>query len=303
MIQRFYGTRYFTVSEPEYEAEKTAYFDSIFEEISQAKKAPAIKLNEKYTKHEFLRYMVDHKGLLARGSDQAGIMIFDPQEGTDYFGNPTQAIYATQDGILPIFFAIINRDNPDLRALWNACKWVQTDVGELHKVYAFALNQEAFAETAFGRGVVYLLPNESFRQVKSKSGLPTTEWANKMSVQPLASLPVTPNDFPFLDQVKRFDLQDLMTQHRALSAITRIIDHPNGFTLCIDRRRIPVEEIERAVHFTKTFNPSWRMRITDRVRDEACVEVRFPTGVIKFCKQELMEDIQELHADFFSIVK
>jgi hypothetical protein len=303
MIQRFFGTRYFTVIKTEYEAEKAAYFESIFEELTKAKKAPPIKLSEKYAKHEFLSYMINQKGLLARGSNQAETQLFEPQEGTDFFGNPTGFIVAAEDGIWPIFFAIINRDNEELHAVWNACKWVKTDAGELHKLYSFSLNQEAFFETTFGKGFVYLLPREGFKQVASKSGLPTVEWVNRMSVRPLASLPVSPSDFPFLEQVKRFDLQDLMTLHRTLCSITRIVERTGGFALYIDRRKIPVEEIERTIRFMQAFYPSWRLRITERLRDEALLEIRFPTGVIKFCKQELMEDIQELHTDFFSIVK
>ena len=283
------------LSEPKIDPEKNAAINAFSNQVLKSKELKLVEFNLPYAKYEFLRYMVEQKGVLGRGSNHPDVTVFEPQEGSDYFGDAVEAVFGATDGIWPIFFAIVNHSNPELTALWNSCKWASTDAGVLHKVYAFALNEDAFIGGAFIPGWVYLLPGDSFQPVESKFGLPTVECVSQKSVRPLARLSVSPQDFPFLEQVQRFDVQDMMTYQRALSAVSKVIEHLNGFTLFLDRREIPMPEIDRAIRFIKSFYPSWRLGLSGRFRDEASLEVHFPGGAIRFCKEELMGEIQSLH--------
>src|SRR5262249_27468073 len=49
------------------------------------------------------------------------------------------------------------------------------------------------------------LPRASFTRLADPAGFPLEEWVSRDAVQPLAQLPVSPADFPFLDRVAAFN--------------------------------------------------------------------------------------------------
>src|SRR5262245_13132794 len=59
-----------------------------------------------YPKHEFLSYVVHHRGLLAHGSNLDDIVLFEPRQANDA-GTYLTGVYAADDGIWPMFFAIV----------------------------------------------------------------------------------------------------------------------------------------------------------------------------------------------------
>ena len=59
-----------------------------------------------------------------------------------------------------------------------------------------------------------VLPSESFEQQAEGDyrgiRLQTSQWASPVAVKPLAKLSVSPDDFPFLDQMNGHNLDEVM---------------------------------------------------------------------------------------------
>jgi hypothetical protein len=140
-------------------------------------------------KHAFLRYLAERRPVLFHGTGDGTIEQFEPQRQTDYDNEWTNAVFATDDPIWPIFFAAVNR--PVARSLINACS---RRYGESH--YYFSIGADPKSADAWRTGWIYVLPRETFRLHPSGP-----EWLSPVPVRPLARLRVGPEDFPFLDDV------------------------------------------------------------------------------------------------------
>jgi hypothetical protein len=140
-------------------------------------------------KHAFFRYLLEHRSVLLHGTGDPSIERFEPRRQTDYDNEWTNAVFATDDPIWPIFFAVVNR--PVARSLVNACgrRW-----GESH--YYFSIGTDPKSPNAWRDGWIYVLPRETFRPHRAGS-----EWLSPVAVRPIARLPVRPEDFPFLASV------------------------------------------------------------------------------------------------------
>jgi hypothetical protein len=80
---------------------------------------------------------------------------------------------------------------------------VETTPQDRKAYYFFSVNEEMLARSPWTDGMVYILPGDGFEQT-SKGGLRFDEWAKSEPVCPLARLPVSPGDFPFLHCVVGF---------------------------------------------------------------------------------------------------
>lgn len=127
-----------------------------------------------YPKHEFLSYLVHHRGLLAHGSNLDDIVLFEPRQANDA-GTYLTGVYAADDGIWPMFFAVVARGGGRLT----------NDPGDA---------------ASWTTGTVYLLPRETFRHIWGN------EWVSDVPVRPVARLCVTPDDFPFRQATVRFSI-------------------------------------------------------------------------------------------------
>ena len=153
-------------------------------------------------KHAFFRYLVVHRDVLLHGTGDPSIKRFEPRRQTDYDNEWTDAVFATDDPIWPIFFAVVNRQVA--RSLVNGCsrRW-----GDSH--YYFSIGADPARSDAWRDGWIYILPRETFRLHPSGP-----EWLSPVAVRPLARVRVDPGDFPFLADV---------TQHRLGEPIGRIV--------------------------------------------------------------------------------
>jgi hypothetical protein len=147
-----------------------------------------------YPKHEYLRWLVATADppVLLHGS-ATDIEVFEPREQTDWDGRLTRAIFATSDGIWPIFFAIADRRA--VRSLRNGC--LSTRNGSR---YWFSVEPRPGAANVWRDGYVYVLPRAPFRPHSLG-----TEWTAPVAVRPIRRVAVSPHDFPFLDRVGRHD--------------------------------------------------------------------------------------------------
>jgi hypothetical protein len=181
--------------------EKLRLFARLYAGLIQSGPAAPFNFQAPSPKYEFFCYLVEHQGLLLHGSNNPDIMRFEPRPQTDYLGRNVEAVFATPDGIWPIFFAIIDRANYR-GSLRNACVWKTDEQGVQHKMYFFSINETQLAKNPWTQGTIYFLPREGFQQVVDYEGKPLEEWACPHEVVPLGKVRVSPQDFPFLGQVE-----------------------------------------------------------------------------------------------------
>lgn len=160
-----------------------------------------------YPKIDFLNWLCDFQGLVAHGSPLSGLERLEPirrSSDTSEFGN-RQQIFATPDAPWALWFAILNRER--FSRTHNICLRIGPRRGAWVKGYYFHLTRDLTPETAFAPGAVYLCRAEDFPSrhrlpLDRLLGLEFEEWGSAQPVQPLAWLPVTPADFPYLNAVE-----------------------------------------------------------------------------------------------------
>ena len=143
-----------------------------------------------YPVHELLTYLVDRHGLLLHGSKHATLEVLEPQPARD-LDTALLAVVACDDGIWPLFYAVVARDRVD--GVVTAC----THIGRgsrRRRLYLFAV---VGAPATFTDGVVYALPRAGFRREWGN------EWVSPEPVRPRLRIHVKPADFPLLDTVVR----------------------------------------------------------------------------------------------------
>ncbi len=181
---------------------------------------PTIQFDLPWAKWQFLCHVADHHDIALHGSGDPNIALFEPRQANDLneFGNQ-KAIYAASDGLWAMFIAIIDRDR--LTSITNACVRLADEAGTLHgPFYVFSVSQSALASQPWRTGWVYLLPRKTFMTQPPLAFGPNqvhiAQLASLEPVQPLAKLMVTPEDFPFLMQIRGHDDQRLQEYATAL---------------------------------------------------------------------------------------
>jgi hypothetical protein len=174
----------------------------------------------------FLCWLTEEKEVLLHGSGNPDIQLFEPRapdaKDDNDFSQQT-AVFASSEGIWPIFYAILDRENFRPRFLNGAIRF-ELPEGLSDTRYFFSVHDVVFEQNPWREGVVYVFPKEGFviEPPDELAGLTAhcPHWANLKPVKPLAKLRVTPKDFPFLPQVRSHNHEQ--TQARAKA-------NPNGF--------------------------------------------------------------------------
>jgi hypothetical protein len=148
-----------------------------------------IHYEEQAPKHAFLRELLDRRAVLLHGTGDGTVTEFRPRRQTDFDGNWTTSVFASDDPIWPIFFAVVNRES--VRSLVNACLRFR---GESY--YYFSVSADPRASSTWQPGWIYVLPRATFTPHPSGP-----EWMSPETVRPLARMRVLPSDFPFLGDV------------------------------------------------------------------------------------------------------
>ena len=162
-----------------------------------------------YPVHELLTYLAIERGLLLHGSKDTMLDVLEPRPAHD-FGTELLAVVATDDGIWPLFYALLDRESVD--GIFTAC----THFGRpprLRRLYVLAIAGDPGAADTWTDGVVYVLPQKGFRREWGN------EWVNPDPVHPLMRVPVRPDDFPLRDAV--VGLTELRRVGRQLRAAKR----------------------------------------------------------------------------------
>jgi hypothetical protein len=160
-------------------------------------------------KWQFLCYLVEHYPILLHGSGNPHITTFAPHQPQDLraFG-AQKAVYATDDGIWPLYFAIVDRSKSP--TIVNACIRPEAANGSQDQAYYFfSISSQALRQQPYRDGMVYLLPRDTFAQepplILDSYRIYTAQYASLVMVQPVAKLAITPQDFPFLSQMRVHD--------------------------------------------------------------------------------------------------
>ena len=141
--------------------------------------------------HELLTHLVVEHDLLLHGSNDAELEVLEPRPARDYDTELFAAV-ACDDGIWPIFYAVIARDR--IEAVFTAC----THLGRpprIRRFYMFAIGGDPASPSSWTRGAVYVLPRAGFRREWGH------EWVTARPVRPLLRVLVGPEDFPLRDTV------------------------------------------------------------------------------------------------------
>jgi hypothetical protein len=197
------GHLFLSMPELELDESQVQAFEQAFQPAAGAGAGALLDYSCDYPKADFLRYLVSHKDLLLHGSNSADIDMLLPRKQTDFNGRPMKAVFASGDGVWPMFFAIL--DHERFRgSMRNGCFVTADGKGPDRRFYFFSINQEMLQQRPWTDGVVYVLPRASFKQT-SRGAVRFDEWASEEPVQPLARVPVSPADFPFLPNVAGHD--------------------------------------------------------------------------------------------------
>jgi hypothetical protein len=220
---RFDPTRYLVAPDVDFDQARIQAFEGVWETIDAHSATNDIKYACPFPKFEFLTYLVRRKSVLLHGSNDPGITRFEPRQQTDFRGKVRESVFATDDGIWPIYFAIVDRDR--VKVLKNACFQVagEQDITRTH--YLFAVPARQLRRHPWREGTVYVLPRETFvqDQVVDAEGRIWKEWASDEPVHPLTKLTVQPEDFPFLGDVQGFRLVDIL--HPVVVVVWRQLRH------------------------------------------------------------------------------
>jgi hypothetical protein len=195
-------------------------FDEIFASVLSRGANNLIPYSSAYPKHAFLRYLVTDKRCLLHGSRESEIAILEPWSPASCPDSGQSAVFAASDGILPIFFAMADRGEHNTVQNMR-CLMVSTDGGTARKFYHLLLSAHVPETRPWESGTVYILPRDCFMPYVGAGAPSSEEWISQQPVRPLARLPVTPRDFPFLDDLvgpKRPRLSaESASQRRSLS--------------------------------------------------------------------------------------
>ena len=195
-------------------------FDTLWDSTLRFGGCPTIPFTLPYPKWQFLCYLADHHNIAMHGSGNANIAQFEPRQSNDLneFGNQ-KAVYAAADGLWAMFFAVVDRDR--VTSITNACVRLGDETGTLHgPYYVFSISQSALPTQPWRTGTVHLLPRRTFTvQPPMAFGsyeVHIAQLASLEPVQPLAKLTITPEDFPFLMQIRGHDDERLQEYATAL---------------------------------------------------------------------------------------
>ncbi len=207
----------------ELDAQTRSEFDELLARLRAAGANSRIDYPFAVPKWQFVCYAADQHGVVLHGTGDPRIEVFEPRAASDLsaFGAQT-AVYAAQDGLWAMFFAILDRTQHSLTTT-NACIRLVDEAGQVSDPrYVFAISQAALRQQPWRTGTIYLLPGETFvNQPALRFGpdeVRVPQLASLAPVTPWAHLEVTPDDFPFLQDIRGLDDERLPEYGQAMQA-------------------------------------------------------------------------------------
>ena len=207
----------------ELDSHTIADFDQLYTRVKAGGTITRIDYSFSIPKWHFLCYLADEHGVVLHGTGDPHIQVFEPRQSIDLseFGAQT-AVYAAGDGLWAMFFAILDRDHYPM-ATSNACIRLVDDTGQISEpCYVFSISHTALRQQPWRIGTVYLLPGETFINQPSLTfgsyEVRVPQLASLVPVKPFAQLEVTPEDFPFLRDIRGLDDARLQEYGQAMQS-------------------------------------------------------------------------------------
>ena len=184
-----------------FETNKKAAFEALYEETVAREVGSEVSYTLPYPKHEFLRYLVEYKGLFMHGTDRPDLEVLQPQSdstSTEESGR-VHGIYADKGYMRPLYFAVVHRRR--CPALHNGFFDLREDGTITHdedqgfdrRYYKLAIDITSLRRDPWRNGTVYALPPDTFEFWE--------EWTSRVPVRPVLRLAVTPDDLPLKEDV------------------------------------------------------------------------------------------------------
>jgi len=155
-------------------------------------------------KWQFLHYLVERHGVVLHGSRMAGLDVLTPRSrswgGGRTAGQP--GVFAVDHALMAMYFGIVDRSRvPNMS---NGIGRSRHPTGGLQRTFRLGIEFASLAARPFTEATVYVLPAETFTMMGELTSL--------TPVRPLASLAVSPGDFPLLDRLWGSDIGPLSVQ-------------------------------------------------------------------------------------------
>jgi hypothetical protein len=181
-------------------------FDDLLASLPTSSPGAVIDYHLPYPKIDFLNYLCDWRGFVAHGSPMPDLPALLPvrlSKDSGEFGN-RQMIFCSPDGIWALWFAIMDKSR--IRVTENGCVRLGHGPKQI-KLYHFDLPTECKQNPPFIDGMIYIANAIDFPEHRPYPLLDwfdaeIEEWGSAIPVSPLARLPVSPGDFPYLDMVQ-----------------------------------------------------------------------------------------------------
>jgi hypothetical protein len=201
-------------------------FNRLFEAACAQGANAVIPYDLPYPKYLFLEYLSTSRRLMFHGSNNRAIDVLRPirmSSDSSEFGNQ-DAIYATQDPLWALFFAVLDKDNMGAAGTSNGAIQAVNEAGQLLRRYYFTVEAGSLRQGPWLPGAMYILPGGDFEPDPAMQGvtagpytLVATHWIHRGELAPLARLDVEPEDFPFLHHMWGYDLARYMQRMEAAS--------------------------------------------------------------------------------------
>lgn len=137
--------------------------------------------------HELLTHLVVQHGLLLHGTNNSELEVLEPRPARD-FGTQVEVVAAADDGIWPLFYAVVARQRVD--GVFTACMHLRR-VPRLRRFYMFRVfGADPREETTWTHGAVYAVQSAGFWREWGN------EWLSGTDVTPVLRVLVRPSDFP-----------------------------------------------------------------------------------------------------------
>jgi hypothetical protein len=134
----------------------------------------------------FLHHLLA-RGFVLHGSNEPAIDEFETRPNFDAHNERhVDAVFASDDAIWPLFFAVVNR--PVVQSLINWCE----HPGNGTSRYVFSIGADPHDDASWVTGTIYVLPSATFTPTPE-----SRELTSLVPVRPRARLTVEPDDFPF----------------------------------------------------------------------------------------------------------
>ena len=195
-----------------YDEPKLQAFEGLYERTIASGQGSDIEYDLSYPKHEFLRFLVEFKGLLMHGSNNADIEVMNPVRFSTDAGAPGNVlgVYAAKDHLQPMFFAIVNRrrcfgltngfvDRKEDGAFAGG----EEEVGVHSRFYYLSIDYKGLLLDPWCSGTLYILQPETFT-------FWGRQYTSRVPVKPLMKIAVHPEDHPLLSEIWGYEYHGTM---------------------------------------------------------------------------------------------